>query len=359
MVLFVLERVISPAQPRSECLFLTACSHCFRSHRSKKARPLTTIQLTARSPRYECSFAWHHLPNFLMLVSRIGQRANHHITEIFPLHGCEPLPPIVSCDAPSPSASHSPYHASPFVSRIRWNGGASLAHPPNSGGEQIFRSLAFRPAKLALRDLDRRLQEVEHTLVQGGKITKSSSVRKPGEKKPSTRGRDVVQRRICNILDAGEPTTVDESALIELGIVILETLERMEREQGNWDRCHERAVRQTQLRKQSASEWIVPELADSVQRQLGSSNSDLPSLTELLTLLVHGFALSSQTPMEDFTAQMLRKVMSEVLLKVRRRAIRIMVRWCVGASLNLNPLLSYGYDAGGGGKPSYGASAVS
>jgi hypothetical protein len=319
VVCFPLGRATLPARARSACLFLTACSRCSRNRRPKREVRSTATQLTAQFPRYEGSFDGIS-SHFLTLASWLWQRSNHHITEIFPLHSCEPLPPFVPREASGSSVNHSPYHASPFVSRIPWNGGASLAHPPNSNGEQIFRSLAFRPAKLALRDLDRRLQEVEHILVQRGKITKSSSVRKPGEKKPSTRGRDVVQRRICNILDAGEPSTVDESALIELGIVILETLERMERGQGDWDRCRERAVRQAQLRKQSASEWIVPELADIVQRQLGASSSDLPSLTELLTLLVHGFALSSHSPLEDFTVQMLTKVMSEVLLKVRSDA---------------------------------------
>lgn len=244
------------------------------------------------------------------------QREHMHVTEIFPIHGCDPLPPV-----PLQQSTLEAYRASSFVSRIQWNGGASLAHPIESGGEQVFRSLAFQPAKLALRELDKRLHEVENELIRHGRITKSSSVRRPGEK---TRGRDVVQRRIGNILEAGEPAGAEMSSLVELGVIILETLERMERVQQQWDQCRDRSVRQGQLRKQGGPEWIVPELADLVQRQLSASKSDpagtnqqgIASLTELLTLLVHGFALSSQTTLEEFTVQMLSKVMSDVLLKV-------------------------------------------
>lgn len=126
-----------------------------------------------------------------------------------------------------------------------------------------------------------------------------------------------MQRRIKSILEAGEPASVDQSALVELGIIILETLERIESGQQDWDKCRERASRQRQLNAQNAGEWIIPELADSVQRQLGAPSPDLPTLVDLLTLLVQGFALSSRSPPEDFTIQMLSKVMSELLIKVR------------------------------------------
>uniref|UniRef100_K3X5S3 Sec1 family domain-containing protein 2 n=1 Tax=Globisporangium ultimum (strain ATCC 200006 / CBS 805.95 / DAOM BR144) TaxID=431595 RepID=K3X5S3_GLOUD len=252
-------------------------------------------------------------------------RSKLHITEIFPLHGCEPSPLSASALADDEHVKSS-YRTSAFLSNVKWKGGASLCHPMTPNGANAFRSLAFRPAKLALRDLDKRLQEVEHELIQQRKITKTGSTRKPGEKKPSTRGRDVVLRRICNILEAGEPTNTEHSSLIELGIIILETLERMELGQQRWDKCRERAARQIQLRKQNAGEWIIPELADTVQRHLAASGpsgtrsatgakENWASLQELLTLLVHAFALSSGAPMEDYTLQMIRNAVSESIIE--------------------------------------------
>ncbi|KAF1318184.1 hypothetical protein FI667_g5706, partial [Globisporangium splendens] len=257
-------------------------------------------------------------------------RSKLHVTEIFPLHGCEPSPLSASALADEEHVKSS-YRTSVFLSNVKWKGGASLCHPTPPNGTNAFRSLAFRPAKLALRDLDKRLQEVEHELIQQRKITKTGSTRKPGEKKPSTRGRDVVLRRICNILEAGEPTNTEHSSLIELGIIILETLERMELGQQRWDKCRERAARQIQLRKQNAGEWIIPELADTVQRHLtanGASGThgatgakeNWASLQELLTLLVHAFALSSGAPVEDYTLQMIRSAVSESIIEQNQSA---------------------------------------
>lgn len=247
------------------------------------------------------------------------KRHSLHVTEIFPLHGCEPTP-LSETPWSRDDQDRSLYESSPFVSAIRWNGGASLCHPTIPSGANVFRSLAFRPAKLALRDLDKRLQEVERELIAQHKISKTGSVRRPGEKKVSTRGRDVVLRRICNILEAGEPTSTEHSALIELGIVVLETLERMERVQERWDKCRERANRHIQLRKQHAGEWIIPELADTLQRHLSSavgSSEEWTSLPELLSLFVHAFALSAGSEIEDYTLQMIRTSLSESLLMVR------------------------------------------
>lgn len=251
-------------------------------------------------------------------------RGSLHITEIFPLHGCEPSPLAVSLALPDEEEAKNSYRTSAFLANVRWKGGASLCHPTTPNGANAFRSLAFRPAKLALRDLDKRLQEVEHELIQQRKITKTGSTRKPGEKKASTRGRDVVLRRICNILEAGEPTNTAHSSLIELGIIILETLERIETGQQRWDKCRERAARQIQLRRQNAGEWIIPELADTVQRHVSGSSvssaaakEEWASLQELLTLLVHAFALSSGAPVEDYTLQMIRNAVSESIIEVR------------------------------------------
>lgn len=255
------------------------------------------------------------------------------MTEIFPLHGCEPSPLTTSSlTTLLEDEDLSSYRTSTFLANVKWKGGASLCHPTTPNGANAFRSLAFRPAKLALRDLDKRLQELENELVQQRKITKAGSTRRPGEKKQSARGRDVVLRRICSILEAGEPTSAEHSSLIELGIIILETLERMEKDQARWDKCRERAARQMQLRKQNAGEWIIPELADTVQRHLSataaasstlSPNSstgldEWASLQELLTLLVHAFTLSSGAPVEDYTMQMIRNAVSESIMEVRQ-----------------------------------------
>lgn len=249
-------------------------------------------------------------------------RKDLHVTEIFPLHGCEPSPLIVS-----PSLLEDEqvsYRTSAFLSNVQWKGGASLCHPTIPSGANAFRSLAFRPAKLALRDLDKRLQEVEFELVRQRKITKTGSTRRPGEKKQSARGRDVVLRRICSILEAGEPTDAAHSSLIELGIIVLETLERMEKCQHRWDKSRERASRHIQLRRQGGGEWILPELADSIQRSLAAGGSTAEgekdaSLQELLTLLVHAFTLSAGAPVEEYTLQMIRNAVSESILEVRLR----------------------------------------
>ncbi|KAG6582909.1 uncharacterized protein IUM83_17411 [Phytophthora cinnamomi] len=247
-----------------------------------------------------------------------SNRAKLNVTEIFPLHGCEPTPLSVSTPLAA-TLDESGYRPSDFVSQIQWKGGASLCHPTIPSGSNVFRSLAFRPAKLALRDLDKRLQVVEQSLVQQGKIQKTAVTRRPGEK---MRGRDVVLRRISKILEAGEPTNLEHSSLVELGVIVLETLERMDQSQKLWDKCRERAVRQHELRKQGGREWIIPEVADVMQRQLSAvqSGAAAPSeeiipLQELLTLLVHAFALSSGVPLEDFTVQMVQKALVDSVLQ--------------------------------------------
>eukprot|EP00644_Phytophthora_capsici_P001467 jgi/Phyca11/6250/fgenesh1_pm.PHYCAscaffold_10_\ len=232
-----------------------------------------------------------------------------NVTEIFPLHGCEPTPLSVSA---------------PFTATLD----ESTFQP--SPGSNVFRSLAFRPAKLALRDLDKRLQTVEHALLQQGKLQNAAVTRRPGEK---VRGRDVVLRRISKILEAGEPTDLEHSSLVELGVIVLETLERMDQLQKRRDICRERAVRQLQLRKQGGSDWILPELADVMQRQVSvmqaggaEGDEELLSLQEILTLLVNAFALSSGTPLEDFTIQMVQKALVESVLqavKTNSLAVRV------------------------------------
>ncbi|ETP10631.1 hypothetical protein F441_13800 [Phytophthora nicotianae CJ01A1] len=239
-----------------------------------------------------------------------------NVTEIFPLHGCKPTP--ISSITPA-TFDTSGYQPSEFVSQIQWKGGASLCHPTIPSGSNVFRSLAFRPAKLALRDLDKRLQAVEHTLLQQGKLQTAAVTRRPGEK---VRGRDVVLRRISKILEAGEPTNLEHSSLIELGVIVLEALERMDQSQNRWDKCRERAVRQLELRKQGGTEWILPEMADIMQRQVSAIQSETSgdnggflSLQDLLTLLVNAFALSAGTPLEDFTIQMVQKALVDTVFQ--------------------------------------------
>lgn len=137
------------------------------------------------------------------------------------------------------------------------------------------------------------------------------------------RGRDVVLRRISKILEAGEPTNLEYSSLVELGVIVLETLERMDQSQKLWEKCRERTVRQLELRKQGGREWIIPEVADVIQRQMSAvqsgasvSGEEIIPLKELLTLLVHAFALSSGVTLEDFTIQMVQKALVESVLQV-------------------------------------------
>ncbi|CAI5715770.1 unnamed protein product [Hyaloperonospora brassicae] len=250
---------------------------------------------------------------------RTTTRRKLNVTDVFPLHGCEPTPLSMPHAATHDKLEYLP---SEFVAQIQWKGGASLCHPTIPSSSNVFRSLSFRPAKLALRDLDRRLQAVEQDLIRQGSIQKSAATRRPGEK---IRGRDVVLRRISKILEAGEPTNLEQSSLIELGVIVLETLNRMDRSQKRWDKCRERAVRHVELRKKGGCEWILPEVADAMQRQTsalqsGAShvNEDILSLHELLILLVNAFALSSGVQLEDFTTQMVQKALVEYVLQTVR-----------------------------------------
>ncbi|DBA04298.1 TPA: hypothetical protein N0F65_002060, partial [Lagenidium giganteum] len=262
-------------------------------------------RILAVLPQAPTTQAIHARPSFAL-------RQNLHVTEVFGIHGCEPSPtkPL--------NVDLQPYTPSAFTASIRLKSGANLCHNSSQSSASILKSLVLRPAKLALRDLDKRLQEVEHELVQQRKITKTSSIRKPGDKKPPTRGRDVVLRRICNVLEAGEPSSSEHIALIELGVIVLETLERMSIGQLRWDKCRERTIRHGQLRQQSGGEWILPELADTIQRQLSSrerAQDTAPSFVEFLTLLVHAFTLSGAGSIEDYTLQMIRNIASELVLE--------------------------------------------
>ncbi|UIZ22544.1 hypothetical protein KXD40_004882 [Peronospora effusa] len=250
--------------------------------------------------------------------NRATTRTKLNVTEIFPLHGCEPTPLSVSAPL-AKKLDEFRYLPSKFVSQIKWKGGASLCHPTIPSGSNVFRSLAFRPAKLALRDLDKRLQAVEQDLLQRGYIQKTAVTRQPGEK---IRGRDVVLRRMSKILEAGEPTNLEYSSLIELGVIVLETLERMDQSQERWDKCRERVVRQLELQKQGGCEWILPEVVDVMQRQMSAvqsstsqTNEGIILLQELLTLLVNAFALSSGVPLEDFTIQMVQKALAQTVMQ--------------------------------------------
>ncbi|KAI9916532.1 hypothetical protein PsorP6_016868 [Peronosclerospora sorghi] len=242
-------------------------------------------------------------------------RATLHVTDIFPLGGCDPTPLSMSGPLAAPLKERTVV-PSPFVAQIQWKGGAGLCHPNAKSGSSTFRSLAFRPAKLALRELDKRLQALELELLERGKVQKAAATRRRGE---PVRGRDVVLRRISKILEAGEGATLDSTALIELGMIVLETLERMEPLQARWNKCREQAVRHMELRKQGRGEWILPELADFIQRH-GSvvhsrtpekANEETLSLEEVLTLVVHAFALSSSVSLEAFTIQMVQKALVE------------------------------------------------
>ncbi|KAJ0406775.1 hypothetical protein ATCC90586_009424 [Pythium insidiosum] len=300
-------------------------THAVQSH-----RPATVVVLDRTCDLVTpCSFGVSMLDRILALIPKTPldhdddglspateNRHTPHVTDIFPLHGCEPSPltPARSSLSPTRDASFAP---SVFVaSGIKWKGGASLCHPrAQQDVNSPFRSLAFRPAKLALRDLDKRLQEVEHDLIRDGKIGRTAPVRKQSNAGTALRGRDVVLRRVANILEAGEPTNANHSALIEIGILVLETLERMEQGQQRWDACRERVERHNQLLEKHAAEWILPELADTVQRQSMTGKTSAMRLHDLLTLLVHGFALSTGSPLEDYTIQMIRSVTSDTLLE--------------------------------------------
>jgi hypothetical protein len=166
--------------------------------------------------------------------------------------------------------------SSPFISTLKWKGGMSLCHSVHSVGASIFRSLFLRPAQDALRKLDKSLQKIERELIQTGSIVKTC--KKSDSEKKSNRGRDVVLRRINNILHAGEPLDKGRVGVIEVSVAILETIQRMDKSQPYRKKFSEITKRQLELRQQKACEWIIPELADVVQHILTISlcvmNSD-------------------------------------------------------------------------------------
>nr|CCA26241.1 conserved hypothetical protein [Albugo laibachii Nc14] len=225
-----------------------------------------------------------------------------NLVEVFPLSGVDPQPIEIA-------HSDHLYKTSSFVSEIGWKGGATLCHPSSDHACTVLQALATMPPKLALRELDRRLQIAERQL--------HSPPEKISQNKKGVRGRDVVLRRLRNILRADRSDRLKHSALIEIGVLVLETLERMDIDADLWSECRTRIERQDQLRQTNAAEWILPEIIDWVQRQLTAIPKQTHSLKlpHILSLLIYAFALSSDVVLEDHTRQMLRTMLVSLILK--------------------------------------------
>ncbi|CCI47238.1 unnamed protein product [Albugo candida] len=231
-----------------------------------------------------------------------------NLVEVYPLAGADPQPTEIA-------HSDHLYKISSFVSDLDWKGGATLCHPSSDHACTVLRALAFMSPKLALRELDRRLQIVERQLqLPPCKMFKN---------KKEVRGRDVVLRRLGNILRADRSARSKYSALIEIGMLVLETLERLDLDASIWSECRDRTKRHDQLRQKHATEWILPEIIDWVQRQLTASPQRTQSLklSYILSLLIHAFALSSDVVLEDHTLQMLRTMLVNLTLYTEPDAI--------------------------------------
>ncbi|KAG7393323.1 hypothetical protein PHYBOEH_006132 [Phytophthora boehmeriae] len=114
-------------------------------------------------------------------------------------------------------------------------------------------------------------------------------------------------------LDVKERIFALGATSLKIGHTLLRILNELD-EDATTQSLQGKQERQLQLRKQGGREWIIPEVADAVQRQ-SSAGEEVLSLQELLTLLVHAFALSSGAPLEDFTIQMIEKVLTDKILQ--------------------------------------------
>lgn len=102
---------------------------------------------------------------------------------------------------------------------VHWNVGAVLAHSKEPISEALVHSMICKPPKLALRHLDKELREIVTKLVRDNGCIKP-------KRNSNDRGRDVVLRWMQTIADFDINECMKHYELFQVGLAMLETLER-------------------------------------------------------------------------------------------------------------------------------------
>ncbi|EQC42794.1 hypothetical protein SDRG_00515 [Saprolegnia diclina VS20] len=219
--------------------------------------------------------------------------AAEHITQVAPL------------DA---AAEHAKNRLSVPAS---WSGGVSVCHGQDPVAAATVRNLLSHGPVNALRELSTSLRAVAMDLIK----SKATPTPEKTPKDQPLRGRDVVQRWLACIDGAYDPkVTWQHKKLLQLGLAVLETMGRMETTQALWSHVANIEKRYAQSRFQGAAEWILPEVADLVNRQGMVPDEPLLSLDAVLQLFVYAFAIAGNHEMEDYTRGMVRQALQKAIL---------------------------------------------
>ncbi|KDO27916.1 hypothetical protein SPRG_07189 [Saprolegnia parasitica CBS 223.65] len=192
-----------------------------------------------------------------------------------------------------------------------WRGGVSVCHGQDPTAAAAVRNLLSHGPVNALRELSTSLRAVAMDLIK----SKATPTPEKTPKDQPLRGRDVVQRWLACIDGAYDPkVTWQHKKLLQLGLAVLETMGRMEATQALWTHVASIEKRYAQSRFQGAAEWILPEVADLVNRQGMVLDEPLLSLDVVLQLFVYAFAIAGSHEMEDYTRGMVRQALQKAIL---------------------------------------------
>ncbi|KAH9128326.1 hypothetical protein AeMF1_001501 [Aphanomyces euteiches] len=210
-----------------------------------------------------------------------------HITEVSPLYSTPSPTPFGAASAIPPECTPSS-----FLSAVTWAGGVSICHArAGTASNRVFESLATMAPIAALKHLDKELKEVAMDLLKQ-KLTPVP------EKKNQPRGRDVILRWIKCISDCVDAKiTWQHQELLQIGIAVLETLERMESSDMAWKQLV--GVEKDFASRNEYPEWIVPGLVEWLAGQNAYESS--VDLALAFQLCIYAFALSGDRPMEPHT----------------------------------------------------------
>ena len=198
-------------------------------------------------------------------------RQNLHQTEICPLHTADPAPVVLK-------------PISEALAQVPWEGGMSLANPNDPTSASVFRSLVCRPAKLALRHLDKELRDILAVLV------KQRGCPKP-KKQATDRGRDVVMRWLRSIAEFDPQVCFENSELFQLGYAMLEGLERAEKYDWEFLSTLEQDLKQQQ------GERIMLELSTTISR-----HQDRFTTNDIFQLAIVAFTLGGRVGFDEYTS---------------------------------------------------------
>ncbi|OQR94004.1 hypothetical protein THRCLA_08281 [Thraustotheca clavata] len=215
----------------------------------------------------------------------------HHISQVAPLN----------------TASDDPRYQNNIGASSQWNGGLNICHGQNTQTSGAFRNLISHSPVMALRELSTSLRAVAMDLI---KRKATPTPEKGGSQQ--LRGRDVVQRWLKCIDNAYDPKeTWRNKELLQLGLTVLETMCRMEKEQQVWSHLSSIEKRYSQSRFQGAAEWVLPEVAD-----LLSLVPEEPAigLDAALQLVIFAFSIAGGFPIEDYTRSMVSAALCRAII---------------------------------------------